>query len=204
MRLIGLRIALTVAALLATTSALAEEPSSDVVTVDPDLDAPSPTKPMLMVRASAGATTRALFDSMVVGGELDVGAGIDTASGSYALGVSAFAGVVEGGLFCMHAALGIDLAWPIGIVRIGVRPRVGYIGIDRVTTERQFGAYTFGLAGRVTVDVFRDQGFAFALGAEPTADVAAALGNDGESGDGAAPFVGGRAFLEVRIRPSRD
>jgi hypothetical protein len=167
---------------------------------DPDLEADMPSVPHLLVRSSAGMTTRALFDSLVLGGEADVGVGVDTRVGSFSLVGGFFAGTVEGGLMTLHGYAGIDCAWSIGIVRLGLRPRVGYLGIDRITNERQFGAYTFGGALRVSVDLFREDAVAFALGLEPSADVAAALGNDGASRDSAAPLVGGRGFLEVRWR----
>lgn len=148
--------------------------------------------------ASAGGSARALYESYVFGGEGAVSVGLASPVGSYALRLGGFGGVVEGGLTTIHIYAGFDMAWELGIVRLGVTPRIGYLGIERFTIDRQFGAYTFGLAGHVAVDVFRDESLAFSLGVEPTADVAAALGNDGAEADGAAPLVGGRGFLEVR------
>lgn len=154
--------------------------------------------PRFELAVSAGGSARALFDSYVFGGEGAVSAGVASSVGSYALRVGGFGGVVEGGLTTLHIHVGFDMAWELDIIRIGLTPRIGYLGIERFTIDRQFGAYTFGLAGQVSVDVFRDESLAFAIGIEPTADVAAALGNDGADADGAAPFVGGRGFLEVR------
>jgi hypothetical protein len=113
-----------------------------------------------------------------------------------------FGGIVEGGLATLHATAGFAFDWPVGILHLGLQPRIGYIGIDRVTNEREFGAYTFGLAGRAALDIVRDSGFTFAIGVEPTVEVAAALGNDGLSQDSAAPLLGASAFLEVRWRGS--
>jgi len=170
------------------------------VRVDPDRDAPSPSKTRLSLRASAAGAARVLFGSYVAGGEGDVGVGIDTPHGSFGLMASFFGGTLEGGFQTLHGVMGFDLAWPIGIVRIGFQPRIGYIDVDLVTSHRQFGAYTFGLAARLSVDLVRDEGTAFALGIEPTADMVAPLGNDGRTADGLAHLLGGSAFLEVRWR----
>ena len=167
-------------------------------------DAPgAPTAPAVMVKASAGATTRALFDVLVVGAEADVAVGVDTSLGSYGLYAGLLAGAVDGSLAFGHAVIGLDLAWAIGAVRVGVRPRLGYLGIERVTSERQFGAYTLGLAGRLSFAVYGTPSLTVSLGVEPTADVAAALGNDGASADSAAPMLGGRGFLELTAFPTR-
>lgn len=168
--------------------------------VDPELDAPVPETPHFAVRASAGGSARALFGAYIAGGETDIGVGVDTSVGSYGLAATVFAGVLEGGFTIVHVAAGFDLMWPVGIVRLGMQPRVGYLGMERLTSDRQFGAYTFGLAARATVDLHRDDGVAVALGIEPTVDVVAALGNDGASADSATGLYGGSAFLEIRWR----
>lgn len=165
-----------------------------------DRDRASPLKTHVAVRGAGGGAMRALFDSMVIGGEAKVSVGIDAPYGEFALTIAMFGGEVEGGFLALHPRVGIDVAWPVDIVRIGFEPRIGYLGISRLTSERQFGAYTFGLAARVTVDLHRGDGVAWAIGAEPAADIAAALGNDGQAQDSAAPLIGASAFLEVRWR----
>lgn len=186
-----MRVRVLAAALVLLTSAFAFGASTAEAQ-----EASAPARFELTV--SAGGSARALFDSYVFGGEGAVSAGFASPAGSYALRLGGFGGIVEGGLTTLHIYAGFDMAWEIDIVRLGVTPRIGYLGIERFTLDRQFGAYTFGLAGHVSVDVFRDESIAFAIGLEPTADIAAALGNDGAEADGAAPFVGGRGFFEVR------
>lgn len=166
-------------------------------------DASHASGPTVVVKTSAGGTTRALYDVLIAGGEADVAVGVDSASGSYGLYAGVLAGTLDGGLAFGHAVFGVDLAWSLGVVRLGARPRVGYLGLERVTSERQFGAYTLGLAARVSFAVFDSPALDLSLGVEPTADVAAALGNDGASQDGAAPMLGGRAFLELTALPLR-
>lgn len=163
-------------------------------------DAAKPKHTHLALRASAGGSARAIYDSFVVGGEADVGVGFDSRFGSYALAAGFFGGVVEGGFTALHGTMGLEAAWPVGDFRFGVRARVGYLDVDRMTTERQFGAYSLGLVGRASYDLSRRDGIAVAIGLEPSADVVAALGNDGASADGAAPLLGGRGFIEVRFR----
>ncbi len=189
--------AVTLSVPLAERRALATE---TVDTAAGERDLAKPTKTHLAVRASAGASTRAIYDTYVVGGEGDIGVGFDSRFGSYGLGLAFFGGVVEGGFTAIHGTMGFDAGWPVGDFRFGFRARVGYLDVDRVTTERQFGAYSLGLVGRASYDLSRSNGVAIAIGLEPSADVVAALGNDGASADGAAPLLGGRGFIEVRWR----
>ncbi len=178
--------------------AVAAEPSDSAEHAE--RDAAIPNKTHLAIRASAGGSARAIYDSFVLGAEADVAVGFDSRFGSYALAAAFFGGVVEGGFTALHGTMGLEAAWPVGDFRFGVRARVGYLDVDRMTTERQFGAYSAGLVGRASYDVSRSDGVAFAIGLEPSAEVVAALGNDGASADGAAPLLGGRGFLEIRFR----
>lgn len=161
---------------------------------------PASHHPSFTVRASSGGSSRMLFDSWLLGGEGALSAGVDTSVGTYSLTAGVFGGVVEGGFTAIQGTVGFDAEWPIGIVRLGLGPRIGYLGIDRVTTYRQFGAYTFGLCGRASVDVWQGEALALAFGLRPSAEVAAALGNDGPTADSAAPLLGGSAFVELRWR----
>ncbi len=193
MRMIALWAAVALAGLLAPRAAMAAEDNKEA-------DAPAPSSVHLAARAWAGAGARSLYDVYFAGGDAHVGVGVDAPSGTYGLSASFFGGVIEGGLPALQVGFGFYLEWPVGPLRFGFEPRIGYIGIERVTTERQFGAYTFGVAGHATVDLIRRDGFAFAVGIEPTAEVAAALGNDGASSDGAAPLLGATAIVQVRYR----
>ena len=197
MRLMPFAACVGLVALLAEGRALATEVDA---AEDAERDLARPTKTHLVVRASAGGSARAIYDSYIVGGEGDLGVGFDSRFGSYGLAVAFFGGVVDGGFTAIHGTMGIDAGWPVGDFRFSFRARVGYIDIDRVTTERQFGAYSLGLVGRASYDLTRSGGVAVAIGLEPSADVLAALGNDGSSADGAAPLLGGRGFIEVRWR----
>jgi hypothetical protein len=189
---------------MAAFSALAEGPALAGEPVDAAADAErdltKPTKTHLFVRASAGGSARAIYDSYVVGGEGDVGVGFDSRFGSYGLALGFFGGVVEGSFTTVHGTMGFDASWPVGDFRFGFRARVGYLDVDRFTTQRQFGAYSLGLVGRASYDLTRSDGVAVAIGLEPSADVVVALFNDGASADGAAPLLGGRGFIEVRWR----
>lgn len=186
----GIGFAGLVAALTSADEARAEDLAAAAST--PSRDAHT------FVRASLGGSARGLYDSYVVGGEAEAGLGLQTSVGAYSLAVSFFAGMTEGGFLTLHGTAGIDMTWSVGIVRLGVEPRVGYLGLARKTTDRQFGAYTFGAAFHGSVDLFSKGGTTLALGLEPTVDAAVALGGDGTGDDVPAPLYGARAFFEVR------
>lgn len=201
MRVTAIHLVLGLAStLLPRAAAAAEEASTPADRAAAEADAPAPGSPHLAVRAWVGGGARSLYDVYFAGGDMHIGAGVDTPSGTFGLACSFFGGVIEGGLPALQASFGFYVEWPVGPLRFGFEPRVGYLGIERVTNERQFGAYTFGVAGHATVDLVRKDGVAFALGVEPTVDVAAALGNDGASRDGAAPLLGATAIVQVRYR----
>ncbi len=200
MRLSLVFVALVLALPLPVRADVSGDPHAPDSVTPSDADAPSPEATRLAVRASAGGATRALFDVFLGGAEADVGIGFDSRFGSFGITAAFFGGVVDGGFTAIHGTFGFDLAWPVGDVRLGFRPRVGYFDLERFTTERQFGAYTLGAVGHVSIDVHRKDGVAVALGIEPSAEVVAAIGNDGSSQDGAAPLLGGRGFVEVRWR----
>ncbi len=156
-----------------------------------------------MTRIAAGGSARSLFGSYMVGGDVDAGLGLDTRYGSFSFLAAFFTGVTEGGFFTLHGEIGFHLAWPIGIVRLGLSPRVGYLDFDRVTTDRQFGAYSAGLSGIASVDLIKDAGWSFALGARPALHALLPAANDGIGQDAAAVLVGAGVFVEVRFR-ARD
>ncbi len=171
-------------------------PMEDAETIDD----PVPRATHLMTRFAAGGTVRNLFGNLMAGGEGELGVGVDSPFGSFSLAASFFGGVTEGGFTTLHGVMGFYAAWPIGIVRVGFQPRIGYIDIDRVTTPSQFGAYTAGLAALVSVDVVRSEGVAFAFGVRPVLDALLPANSDGIGQDSAATLFGGNAFVEVRWR----
>lgn len=149
-------------------------------------------------RASIGGAVRGIYDVPMYGGEANAGVGIDTAVGAYSLAVTFFVGSTAATLLTVHGAAGIDMTWPVGILRFGLEPRIGYLGIDRLTSPRQFGGYTFGIELHGAVNVYEGRVTTLSLGIAPSADVAIAPGSDGPGDDLPAPFYGGRAFFEVR------
>lgn len=150
------------------------------------------------VRASMGGSARALYDADVLGGEVDAGIGIDTRVGAYSLVVAFFAGSTTRDFLTLQGTAGVDMAWPVSVFHFGLTPRIGYVGLSRLTTDRQFGAYTFGVALHGSVDLHANKGTTVALGLEPTAEVAISPGADGPGEAVPAPLLGGRAFIEVR------
>lgn len=180
-----------VVALLASHGALAEG-------ADAAPDAAAKRDAHTFVRASIGGSARALYDAEVLGGEADAGIGIDTRYGDYSLDLSFFAGTTAGEFITLHGAAGVDMAWAVGVFHFGLTPRVGYLGLSRLTTDRQFGAYTFGLALHGSADVYKKDGATLALGLQPTAEVAISPGADGPGEAAPAALCGGRAFIEVR------
>ncbi len=165
-----------------------------------DVDDPVPRTTHLMVRMSGGPTARYLFGALMVGGEGELGAGVDSPFGSFALAASFFGGTLDGSFTTLHGVMGFYAAWPIGIVRLGFEPRIGVIDIDRLTTTRQFGAYSAGISALFSVDLVREDGYTFALGAKPTLDALLPLNSDGIGQDSAATLFGANAFLEFRWR----
>jgi hypothetical protein len=169
-------------------------------TLPPEVDAPAPRDTHLMARFAGAGTARNLFGSLLAGGEGEVGVGVDSPFGSFSLAASFFGGRLEGGFTALHGVMGFYAAWPIGVVRVGFQPRIGFIDIDRLTTTRQFGAYSAGVAALVSVDLVREDGFAFALGLRPVVDALLPANSDGLGQDSAATLFGGNAFVEVRWR----
>lgn len=177
--------------------------SARAVRAEPDpeeVDRPVPHDTHLMVRFAGAATAKNLFGSLLAGGEGELGVGVDSPFGSFSLAASFFGGRLEGGFTTLHGIMGFYAAWPIGIVRVGFQPRIGFIDIDRVTTTRQFGAYSAGVAGLVSVDLLREDGFALALGLRPVVDALVPANSDGLGQDSPATLFGGNAFVEVRWR----
>lgn len=166
-----------------------------------DVDDAIPRSAHLMVRMSGGPTARYLFGALMLGGEGELGAGVDSPFGSFALVASFFGGTLDNSFTTLHGVMGFYAAWPIGdVVRIGFEPRIGVIDIDRLTTTRQFGAYSAGLSALVSVDLVREDGHTFALGVKPTLDALLPLNSDGIGQDSAATLFGANAFLEFRWR----
>lgn len=165
-----------------------------------DVDEPAPRSTHLMTRFAAGATARYLFGSYVAGGEGEAGVGVDSPFGSFSLAASFFGGQLEGGFLALHGVMGFTAAWPIGPVRIGFQPRIGFFDVERVTTFRHFGSYSAGVAALVSVDVVREDGVAFALGLRPVVDALLPASSDGIGQDAAATLFGGNAFIELRWR----
>lgn len=165
-----------------------------------EADLPVPRETRLMTRFAAAGTFKNLFGSLVAGGEGEVGVGVDSPFGSFSLAASFFGGRLDGDLTTLHGTMGFYAAWPIGVVRVGFQPRIGFIDIDRFTTTRQFGAYSAGVAGVVSIDLVREEGVALALGVRPVLEALLPLNSDGLGQDSPAALIGGNTFLEVRWR----
>jgi len=175
------------AGLASSSTAKAEE--------DPALDAPYPRPAHFCMRASAGAAYRSLYGIDVKAGTLDLTMMADTARGSFGAGLFGFVGTTEEDLVLSQWGIHGEFTWFLGDrLRLGFMPRLASLKLERFTGFESASGLALGVGGRVGVDLYREEGVAFALGVEPTLDKIGGA-------DGWLPSVG--AYLEVRYREPR-
>ena len=202
-----LSLALFAAASLVASAAHAQTTDEDVRDSAPDLppttdepaepepdilDAPYPMRAHFAVRAGAGASFESIASSTLFGALGSVSLGADLKVMGVFGTIAGGGGKTEGGLDFYQFAVGPDLEWPIGPIRLGLRPRFGYLGIARATNTELMEAFRAGLGGLLAVDFLRDNGFVIGLEAEPRIDYAS------------NPIYGVRLSFTVKRRMARE
>lgn len=183
---------------IASAQAVEDEPADP----EPDiLNVSYPRRAHLALRAGAGASFESLSSTMLFGAHGSLGIGADTKALSFFGTVTGGGGKTEGGLDFYEVAAGGDLEWPIGPVRLGVRPRIGYLAIARVTQSGLMEDMRAGFGGLVGFDFFRQGGFAIGLEAEPRIDAIVPLMVSG--GGETLPAYGVRLNFVVKKRMPR-
>lgn len=177
-------------------------PDDDPATYeDPELDVAYPRRGHFMMRLGAGPAVYSFHGDRILMGGADMTLGADTKAGSFGANVSFGYGRTEPGLTAWRFDIGGDLAWTVGPVRLGVGPRIGALGIGRVTFDGSFGFVTAGLVGIASIDLVHTDGFNLSLAVRPSIEavweplIFAPLGHEN---DGA--IMGVSSLLEFRFR----
>lgn len=123
----GLVGAVLFAGSLVTLSAGAEEASP--ATRRPEAE----SSPALMLRAGAGAFYTKIFSVTSYGGEGFVGLGSSGKRFAWDGGVHVARGTTLHGLAITKARVAFSFEWPIGIVRLGLGPSLGYLSMQAAT-----------------------------------------------------------------------
>lgn len=169
---------------------------------DPEIDANYPNLAHFGWKTNASLALRKVHDSAILGFEGDMSFGGETRRGAFYGSVRMFGGKTEGGLTVGQFSVGPTLEWPLDIARFGFKPRLGYFWIDRVTSGDAMDALSLGLSAVLSADVYRSDGFAVAVGAEPVIE---GLFSFFELFDeqGTTGMYGVNAFLSFRLRAPR-
>jgi hypothetical protein len=167
---------------------------------DPELDVARPRRGHFMMRIGAGPSLYSFHGDRVWMGGADMTLGADTKAGSFGANLSFGYGRTEPGLPAWRVDLGADLAWQIGVVRLGLGPRVGALGISRVTYDGSFGFLTAGIIGIASVDLVHTEGFNMSLAIRPSLEVATEPFLFGLGHNEGGGIMGGTALLDFRWR----
>ncbi len=195
---------------LGATRAEAEEPApppapkSDAAEAyeDTGLDVPYPKRTHFALKMAAGATFESVASTGLFGASGTFGLGADTRYlGIYGV-LTGGGGRTDGGLDYYEFLFGPDLEWPVGPIRLGLRPRLGYLGIRRETNGDMMEDLRVGIGGLFGVDAFRSDGWSVGLEIEPRIDAATPF-LDLFSADPTYPVYGVRAGLSVHKRIPR-
>lgn len=170
---------------------------------DPEIDANYPSLSHFAWKTNAAAAIRRMYDSAVGGFEGDMSFGSEGRRGAYYGSLRFFAGRTEGGLTVGQFSFGPTLEWPLDVVRLGLKPRFGYLWIDRVTADSAMDALTVGVSAVVSADVYRSEGLAVAVGVEPVVE---GLFSFFELFDdqGTTGMFGANGFVSFRLRAPRE
>jgi hypothetical protein len=138
--------------------------------LDPELDEAYPQRSHFAFRAQASGGVRALYDTVVGAAELEASFGADTKRGSFSGALRFLAGRTDGGLGVQQFTVGPSFAWNVGPVTIGPKVRIGYLWIDRVTSDDVMDAMSLGVAAAFGLELYKNEGVTVALTSELVAD----------------------------------
>lgn len=187
----------------AAAQAQEDPPEAEPEMPAPELDAPYPSRSHFAFKLRSGGAVERLAGANLYGGYGGVAFGADTRAGGFFGAIGAGGGRTEGGLHFQEFCLGVDLEWPIDIIRLGLRPRIGWIGVDRVTADEKMEAFRGGLGGLFAVDFLRSDGWIVSLDLEPRIDAVASASRLFEDDPTYAVF-GVRGGLTLRFRAPRE
>jgi hypothetical protein len=152
--------------------------------------------------AAGGSTLRSLLGSRVMTGDLSLSMGADTRRASIYGTFSMARGATQYGLPLSQYSFGVDVLFPIGPLRLGLGPRVGYATIDRATTSRDFELVSLGLVGQVSVDMVNTGTFALSAALVPSLETLTKFQLLTESSPAGLYGIGLR--LQARFRAPRE
>ena len=172
-----MRVALATALVLSTTApvvAAQTAPAADTRTAPARDDARGadwpwhPPASRLVFAMAAGPSWHSLHGVGIAGGELALSLGMDTRHVSWGVGLTGGLGATEAGLMTSQLAIEGGVHVPLKRLRLGAGPRIGWVSVERVTTDARFQLLSLGLVGDISVDLFSDGETAVALGVCPS------------------------------------
>lgn len=195
-------VLVTIVVVALARPAHAQEPKDDVEEADPELDEPYPQRVHFGMKWGGGGIVDRIAGGDFFGGYGELALGAERRDGGYFLAMSAGGGSTGGGLSYQEFLFGIDFEWPVEFLRLGVRPRIGWIGVDRVTQDEKMDAFRGGVGLYAGADLFNTDGFVVGLSAEPRIDVVDSVGY----ADEAPPYAafGVRVGMSFRFRAPRS
>lgn len=154
-----------------SASAWAQENDAPSVE-DIELEAAYPKRSHLTMKIVTGAAIERIADVDFYGAYGEFALGADTRGGGFFAVLAPGGGQTEGGLQYQEFLLGVDAEWPLDFVRLGLRPRIGWLGIERVTESSKIEALRGGIGVMLGVDLIGGDGWVFGLDLEPRIDAA--------------------------------
>lgn len=148
---------------------------------------------------AAGPGYHNMLGASIGGGELALSFGQDRRRFYWGVGLIGGLASTDSGLMTTQLALEAGFLGVIQRLRLGGGPRLGWVTVDRVTTDARFQLLSIGLVGTVSVDVVSDGERTFAIGLYPSWEglITPKLF---ELGAGSAGLYGVTARLAVRWR----
>ena len=167
----------------------------------PQIDALYPDRAHFALKLRSGVAADRVADAGLYGAYGELALGADTRGGGFFAALGAGGGQTDGGLGFQSFSLGVDVEWPVDIVRLGLRPRVGWLGVDRVTSDEKMDAFRGGIGGLIAVDLLRSEGWTLSFDVEPRVDAvkSAAYFED----DPTYVALGARGGFALRFRAPR-
>lgn len=176
-----------------------EESWDEPAPLDPDLDENYPERAHFAFRAQATAAWRMLYDTAIGAVDLETSLGADTRRGSFSASARFLAGRTDGGLTLQQFTLGPSFAWSIGRFALGPKVRIGYLWIDRVTSNEVIDAMSLGLAAALGYELYKSEGVTVSLTGELSADALLPFFEVFDD-QPASAFYGANFGLQFRLR----